>query len=329
VEVRKKALHDALWALASVIGAGVLFVRHDAAEQISPKLVRWERMQLDDLLLTAAVAVLAACWFALRRWRETLRELHAREQTELEKARYVERLEQLSSQVLETEQRERARLADLLHDDVGQTLFACRLQLEHARERAPDPALEQLIDEAHALASAAMTSTRELTMQISPAILRDLGLKDALDWLCARTEQRFGLRVQLEPSAAWSRLTEPVIEPVFHSVGELLTNAAKHARARQVEISAAISGEGAVLVSVHDDGRGFSLQRERSHGFGLLSIERRMACLGASLRLQSSPEHGTLAQLVLPLTAARASSPSSELHGPMLIPAVAVEPQDR
>ena len=313
MEVRKKALHDALWALASVIAAGVVFVQHDAAEQISPRLVRWERIQLDDLLLTAAVAVLAACWFALRRWRETLRELHAREQTEREKARYVERLERLSSQVLETEQSERARLADLLHDDVGQTLFACRLQLERAQERVRDPALEQLIDEAHALASAAMTSTRELTMQISPAILRDLGFVEALDWLRARTEQRFGLRARLEPSPAWQHVSEPMLEPVFHSVAELLTNAAKHARAQQVEVFAAISGEGALVVSVRDDGRGFLPQRERSHGFGLLSVERRMACLGAMLRVRSSPERGTVAELILPLTATIASSTLDEV----------------
>lgn len=314
MEVRKKALHDALWALASVIIAGVLFVQHDAAEQISPRLVRWERIQLDDLLLTAAVAVIAACWFALRRWRETLRELHAREQTEREKARYVERLEQLSSQVLETEQSERARLADLLHDDVGQTLFACRLQLERAQARVRDPELEQLIDEAHALASAAMTSTRELTMQISPAILRDLGLAEALDWLLARTEQRFGLQARVEPSPAWQRVSEPMIEPVFHSVAELLTNAAKHARARHVEVAAAVSGERTLVVSVRDDGCGFVPQRERSHGFGLLSVERRMACLGAMLRIRSSPADGTRAELILPLTAATSSIAEFELH---------------
>jgi signal transduction histidine kinase len=288
-----RAVRDAVLATASVLLGGFVFVQHDAAEQLSPKLLRWEHFQLDDLLLTAALAIAASGWFAMRRWREA-------RASELEKARYVVRLEELSSQLLESEQQQRARFAELLHDEVGQTLFACRLQLERVQQRVGDPQTRRLLDEAHELAGAAMTSTRELTMQISPPILHDLGLTEAIEWLLQRTEQRFGLRARFGPSEAWAQIAPALHEPVFHSVSELVSNAAKHARAQQVEVTAADGGEGHIHVSVRDDGTGFTRHDPPARGFGLFSIERRMACVGAVLRIVSSPEHGTAATLQLP-----------------------------
>lgn len=285
----KPEWRDAALAVACVVTGGLAFIHHDTAEQLTPKLLRWERFQLDDLLLTAALAIAASCWFAMRRWRQA-------RASEREKARYVERLEQLSLQLLETEQQQRARFAELLHDEVGQTLYACRLQLERVQQRVRDPEFGRLIDEAHALAGAAMTSTRELTMQISPAILHDLGLPEAIEWLLQRTEQRFGLRTSFTPSAAWAEIAPALHEPVFHSVSELVANAVKHAHASQLRVTAAYGGD-AIQVSVRDDGTGFT--RNESRGFGLFSIERRMACVGAELQIASSQD-GTSAVLLLP-----------------------------
>lgn len=289
-----RAVRDAALCVGAVLLGGFVFVQHDAAEQLSPRLLRWEHFQIDDLLLTAALAIAASSWFALRRWREA-------RASELEKARYVARLEELSSQLLESEQQQRARFAELLHDEVGQTLYACRLQLDRAQQRVRDPEARRLLDEAHDLAGAAMTSTRDLTMQISPAILHDLGLPDAIEWLLQRAEQRFGLRARFTPSDAWAQIAPALHEPVFHSVSELVNNAAKHARARQLEVTAADGGGGQIQVSVRDDGQGFAALDAPARGFGLFSIERRMACVGATLSIESAPGRGTAATLLLPV----------------------------
>jgi signal transduction histidine kinase len=294
------ALRDVIVAISLVVISGFLFIGLDVSERLEFVLLRWESFQLDDLLLTTFVAVGALTWFALRRWSDAVRELRARQQSEAEKARYLLRLEELSGELLETEERERARISALLHDEVGQTLYACLLQLERIEQRLPDGELRGLLGDAQKLAAAAMAHTRELSVDLSPPVLHDLGLAEAIEWLVRRNHERIGLRARFQPSVAWQSIPRAWHAAVFHSVSELLANAAKHAAASQVDVSAAGSGDGHVCVRVHDDGRGF-----RAHpferGFGLFNVERRMAHLGAELRIESAPGAGTCATLRLPV----------------------------
>lgn len=294
------ALRDLLFATALVLAGSALCVRLDMAERLSLKLLRFEYLQLDDLLLGAGLALAASGWFAVRRWREALSSLAARQQSEREKAEYVAKLEQLSAQLLMAEQAERTRIAELLHDEVGQTLYACRLQLERADARIADAEVRELLAEARELADDAMAHTRELSAQVSPPILQDLGLAEALEWLLSRTEQRFGIRTRLLPSDAWQQIHPRAHDPIFQSVRELVTNAVKHAHASELVVSAHEAANERVDVTVRDDGRGFIRSRTGA-GFGLLSIERRMACLGAQLYIESARERGTCASLRLPV----------------------------
>jgi signal transduction histidine kinase len=302
--LRSRALRDALVAGAVVLSGGFIFVELDAVESVTSLLRRFERLELDDLLLTSALAVAAATWFALRRLQDSRRQLRELQASEADKARYVARLEELSAQLLETEQRERSRLADALHDSVGQTLYACGLALDRLGPRLRDREAERLLASARDLTDSAIAHTRDLTADLSPPILHDLGLCEAIEWLLGRLHQRFELRAKLVPGEGWDRIPQSWHEPVFHSVRELLVNAGKHAGARHVEVSAVVSERGQIEVRVADDGRGFVApshgQRGTQPGFGLLSIERRMACLGAALEIESAPSSGTRACLRLP-----------------------------
>jgi signal transduction histidine kinase len=238
-------------------------------------------------------------WFALRRLQDSTRQLRALQRSEAEKARYVDRLEELSAQLLQTEQRERARLAEVLHDSVGQTLYACRLQLDRVGGRIADAETQRLLGEARELASAAMAHTRDLTTDLSPPILHDLGLTEAVEWLLQRLNERFEMGARLLPGEGWERIPQRWHAPVFLSVQELLVNAGKHAAATRVEVSAQAGRDGQVRVRVLDDGRGFAGGASTA-GFGLLSIERRMVGMGAELQIESSPRVGTAATLLLP-----------------------------
>ena len=298
----RRALYDALAALAVVLAGGALFTALDAVESVVKLAARFEGIELDDLLLTSGLAVAALFWFALRRLHDASRQLAKLQESEREKARYVARLEELSLALLETEQRERTRLAEALHDSVGQTLFACGLELDRLAARVSDPVARRTLASARELTDAALAHTRNLTADLSPPILHDLGLCEAIEWLLARLPERFELEGTLVPSEGWERIPARWHEPVFQSVRELVVNAGKHARATKVEVSIASGENGEVRVRVRDDGRGFVAGASASNhgGFGLLSIERRMACIGAELVIESAVDSGTRATLVLP-----------------------------
>jgi signal transduction histidine kinase len=299
LSTRERAARDGLLAVLVVTLGALCFMQYDTAERIANALRPWEHFELDDLILGSGLAVIAAGWFALRRWRDAMRELDAREASELDKARYVQRLELLSTQLLETEHGERARIAGLLHDEIGQPLYACRLQLESLRGHCAEPELSRQLDAALELASAAMERARDLTVDLCPPILNDLGLCEALEWLVERSRDRWQLSAKVVPGV-WEKVPSAWREPVFQSVNELLANAAKHARATEVEISAAASGDGRLQVCVRDNGCGFERGVHNRQGFGLFSIERRMAYLGGRLSVESASGAGTSAVLELP-----------------------------
>lgn len=294
------AARDALAAALVVVCGGIVFVQLDSVERLGSALLYWERFEVDDLLLTGCLAVAAISWFAWRRWRDATRELAARQRSEEQNRLYVRRLEQLSSQLLETEQDTRARLSELLHDEVGQLLYAGRLSLERLEPRIPGDDNRVLLEDARQMVDDALTRTRDLTFELSPPVLDDLGLREALQWLAEHTEQRSELRVCVVQSELWNAVPRAWHAPIFQSVRELVRNADRHAAASSVEVSAARSGDGRLHITVRDDGRGFVYERAGRRGFGLFSTERRMAWLGAALRVDSEQSCGTSVTLELP-----------------------------
>jgi signal transduction histidine kinase len=285
-----------LWIAVVVVAVGGLwFVSTNRVERLLPTLLRWEKAQLDDLLLTLGLAVAAAGWFAVRRWRDCTRQVRELQQGATQRAASLARLQELSTQLLEAEERERHRLAELLHDDVGQTLYACQLELHLLAHHVQDSESAALLQHATQLSEAALAHARELSRQLSPPELHDLGLQDAILALLPRLEQRYALRMQLVPGEGWRHIPPRCYGPVFHSLQELLLNVAKHARASEVSMSAQ-HDQGRVSVQIRDDGRGFDPDAT-TRNFGLFSVERRMACLDGKLEVDSQPGRGTTATL--------------------------------
>jgi signal transduction histidine kinase len=102
-------------------------------------------------------------------------------------------------------------------------------------------------------------------------VLHDLGLAEAIEWLVRRNRERLGRCARFEPGVDWQRIPRPWHAAVFHSVSELLANAAKHAAASLVGVSAADSGDRVVCIRVLDDGRGFH-PNPLTRGFGLFNV---------------------------------------------------------
>ena len=295
---RDRAAMDFKVALAVVAAGGLLFVTHDAVERLTPAAVRWEAVEIDDVLLTLCLAVAVACWFAFRRWRDSLRQMAALRAHAAERAFYLRRLEELSAQLLQAEARERDRVAEVIHDEIGQTLYGCQLKLDLLAGAVHEPGARELLAQASELTAGAMAHARDLAAALSPPALQDLGLCEAIETLLPRLARRYGLTLQLTPGPAWQRIPERYRAPVYHSLNELVLNAAKHARASTVELSAELAVDGGVRVKVVDDGCGFERNQARE-GFGLFSIERRLSCMNASLEIDSAPSQGTTITLCL------------------------------
>jgi signal transduction histidine kinase len=124
--------------------------------------------------------------------------------------------------------------------------------------------------------------------------------------LLARTQERFDIQTHFVAEGPWDAIADSCREPVFHSVSELIANSVKHARASAVQVSCRAE-HGGIVVAVQDDGRGFAPAPTQTRGFGLFSIEQRMARIGARLSIESSLERGTRAALQLPAASAPAA----------------------
>jgi signal transduction histidine kinase len=213
-----------------------------------------------------------------------------------------ELLGRLSRELTLAEERERRRLAEHLHDHVGQALALLRRKLGALRDRALFSGLEKDLDEVVDLAARAVASVRGLTFDLSPPVLYELGLAPALDWLAERHDGQDGVRVRFRDRAGAPALDAELRVLVFTSVRELLLNSLKHGQARRVELELTRQ-DGGLRATVADDGRGFppqALDPRARRGFGLFSIRERLVGLGGRLELDSSPGRGTRASLWMP-----------------------------
>ncbi len=213
-------------------------------------------------------------------------------------------LGRLSRELTLAEERERRRLAEHLHDHVGQALALLRRKLGALRDRAMFSGLEKDLDELVELSTRTVQSIRGLTFDLSPPVLYELGLAAALDWLAERHDGQEGIRVAFRDRAGDPALEAELRVLLFTSVRELLLNSLKHGRPRRVEMELAWTEDG-LRAGVKDDGQGFDpagLDPRLRHGFGLFSIRERLVGLGGRLELDSTPGRGTRATLWIPLT---------------------------
>ena len=218
--------------------------------------------------------------------------------------RRAAQLRVLASELTLTEQRERRRLAQLLHDGLQQLLHAARLNLGSLRQRISEKPLHEVLDRVDAMLSQAIAESRSLTIELSPPILSDGGLKPALEWLARHMDQTCGLAVSLSANADAETESEDVRMLVFNAVRELLFNVVKHAGVSRAAIQLTRPCRNQIRLTVSDDGVGFVpetlLSDENSAAFGLFSMRERLEMVGGRLEVASVPGHGTRATIYAP-----------------------------
>jgi signal transduction histidine kinase len=206
--------------------------------------------------------------------------------------------------VLEAQELERRRLARELHDETGQALTSILLGLKSIRAAGSDEEAEQAETELRSLIVQALQDVRSLAVELRPSALDDFGLVPALERLARTFQERSGIRTAVEASLADERLPPEIETVLYRLVQEALTNVVKHAGAETVSVVLARRDDGVSAV-VEDDGRGFAPEDVRSDALGLVGMRERLALLGGTLAVESTPATGTSLVAFVPLPSER------------------------
>jgi two-component system sensor histidine kinase UhpB len=219
----------------------------------------------------------------------------------------LERLEQerreSTRRVLAAHESERLRIAQELHDEVGQTLTAVLLQLSRVEERLP-PDVRGELTEAQEAARTSLEDVRRIATDLRPETLKDLGLASALAALTDGFGRRAGLRVERRIQSALPTLSNEAELVVYRVAQEALTNVARHAGCETAELRLASNGERLTL-TVRDFGRGLD-GRSPADGNGMRGMRERAGLIGAQLALERAIDGaGAELRLDVPLESAR------------------------
>ncbi|MFQ6101933.1 MAG: PAS domain S-box protein [Anaerolineae bacterium] len=220
-----------------------------------------------------------------------------------------DRLETLSRRLVEVQEAERRHIARELHDEVGQVLTALKLVLE-MNKSLPVAATGDNLDEALGLINELMTRVRELSLDLRPTTLDDLGLLPALRWHFERYTTQTNVRVVFKHAGLEGRRFVPEVETAaYRIVQEALTNVARHAGVS--EVTARLWADQDTLgVQIEDQGTGFDVESALAAGTssGLSGMHERAALLSGQLTVESAPGAGTRLTAEFPLTAHPAES---------------------
>ncbi|MEU6304356.1 HAMP domain-containing sensor histidine kinase [Streptomyces chartreusis] len=201
-----------------------------------------------------------------------------------------------SARALLAQEAERRRIAQELHDEVGQSMTAILLVLKRAADDAPEPLREDL-KQAQEITRESLDEVRRLVRRLRPGVLEDLGLVSALTSLSQDFATHTGLRVVRRLDGDLPALDHESELVLYRVAQESLTNAARHADASRVEVSLHGADE-AVVLEIADDGRGIEAACE---GAGIRGMRERALLAGATLDITSTPGTGTRIRLTAPV----------------------------
>ncbi|MET7274450.1 HAMP domain-containing sensor histidine kinase [Streptomyces flaveolus] len=205
-----------------------------------------------------------------------------------------------SARVLLAQEAERRRIAQELHDEVGQSMTAILLVLGRAADDADQPLRDEL-HQAQEITRESLDEVRRLVRRLRPGVLDDLGLISALTSLTHDFATHTGLRVTRRFEADLPALDHETELVLYRVAQESLTNAARHADAERLEVSLG-RAHGAVVLTITDDGRGIEAACE---GAGIRGMRERALLIGAALDITSAPGAGTRIRLAAPVPASR------------------------
>jgi PAS domain S-box-containing protein len=234
--------------------------------------------------------------------RELLESLRQQKRQEEALRESRDRLRELSAALQSIREAEKTRIARELHDELGQSLTALKMDAAViAHDLLPEqPELRKRADGMKRLIDSTVTSMRRISADLRPVMLDNLGLAPTLEWLTKDCSSRNGIRVDLAMSDEDLRVGGEIATAVFRIVQEALTNVVRHAQATTAKIDV-VRTAGQVLVRVADNGKGMAAADQRkSRSFGLLGMRERAYVLGGDFTVSSDEGQGTIIEAILP-----------------------------
>jgi PAS domain S-box-containing protein len=227
-----------------------------------------------------------------------LRELNETLEARVEKR--TRQVRHLKAMLTLAEQRERDRIAQVLHDDLQQLLYALQLRLKMVESDT----LEEDREELYQLIERAITTALTLTVDLSPPVLQGEGLDAAIAWLANQMKSLHNLEVTINAEGKVTIPNKDMRVLLFQLVRELLFNVVKHAGTNRAIVTLTQRSD-QLLITVEDEGEGFHLARAlKDHDveerYGLFSIRERLALLGGDLQIETAPGQGTRVTIIAP-----------------------------
>jgi PAS domain S-box-containing protein len=208
--------------------------------------------------------------------------------------------QQLLEMTINTQERERARIADDLHNSLGQLLYGVKLNLDHLKLGDPK-LLEQnasTIERTKVLLSDCIKESRRISHDLIPLVLQDYGLKVAIQDICKQVGETISFHCEF--SGLDNRLPMYLEKAIYRIVQELATNLIKHAKATKAYLKLGVNKK-EILVRVEDNGKGFNTSNlEEEVGIGIQSIKTNLHLLKGELDISSEPGKGTVISIRLP-----------------------------
>jgi PAS domain S-box-containing protein len=216
-----------------------------------------------------------------------------------ERVQAEEKIRSLASKLAMAEQEERHRISQVLHDDLQQRLFAIKAQLSFLKDAIQKDKVSLDIqadfDQIQRWLSEALSTTRSLSIDLSPILLQGEGLAEAIHWLTSQMKEQYGLEVQLEVKEDLHFHDTHMRVLLFQTVREALFNVVKHAGTLHAEVTLEqIDGYG--YITVRDGGKGFdaeAVMNDTALAHGLLIVQDRLNLLGSHIEVTSKPGDGT------------------------------------
>ncbi|MFA9478477.1 chemotaxis protein CheB [Phycisphaerales bacterium AB-hyl4] len=241
------------------------------------------------------------------------------------------RLQHLVRELATAEQRERKRMASILHDDLQQLLVGMKMQLGLTRSQNQDEAVAQTLEQVLHHLDEAIETTRSLVRQVVPQALYEKGLTPALQWLSEQMSHRHSLKVQISADDAEPALSNETRTLLFESIREMLFNVVKHAGVDEAAVTVRPDHD-RLHVTVSDEGVGFdvnakTLQAGRSD-FGVFALGDRIEALGGDWSVDSAPGEGTRVHVEVPVAATTEDPAAQAVQSPGRPPTDGAEPAE-
>lgn len=217
---------------------------------------------------------------------------------------YQKKLKNLYYELTIAEEKERRKIAEYLHDGLGQTISIAAIKLSSIARGDLPLGINKILGESVELLRNAINESRMLVYDLSPPILYELGLIAAIKWKLEQIKNKYGIPTALMSEENSIKLNTDIETLIFRIVCELLNNSLKHAEASFINVEIMKNLDNLTIV-VHDNGKGFVFTQAKNlselHGFGLFSVKERLDSLRGSLVIDSEISQGARIVITVPI----------------------------